>query len=412
MGVTTDADQDGYASDIDCDDGDASIHPGADETCDGVDDNCDGQVDDNPIDPSTCYVDQDGDGYGTNDEPTVQGCEAPEGYAGEGGDCNDANNTINPGATDIPGDTLDEDCNGHDTVTFTVDADHDGYGTEDGTVALADDGTCDPSQGESDHAWDCNDDDADIHPGATEIPGNGTDESCDGHDTPPCYTNADGDGDPSSVVLVDPSDGDNSSPTGDQDCDDTLTRVHPGAEKVCDGLDDNCNDSLDDQDGLVCLEEAGDVWTDLTADFVDATQHATYTASNGTNGHIWLGKGTSYRTLDISTGHGDDLTVAGRYGKDLTTLSGLDPTDLQAGGQDRLIHHSGNGAFTLTGLTTGGGGMWVNNGAADVTLTGSHVDGNHAVDGNGDGGGILMENGTVALVGSTARKAPWRCSTT
>ncbi len=40
-----DADGDGYASDVDCDDTDAGINPGATEVCDGVDNNCDGTVD-------------------------------------------------------------------------------------------------------------------------------------------------------------------------------------------------------------------------------------------------------------------------------------------------------------------------------------------------------------------------------
>lgn len=39
-----DADGDGYHSDLDCDDADPTVHPGADERCNGLDDDCDGEV--------------------------------------------------------------------------------------------------------------------------------------------------------------------------------------------------------------------------------------------------------------------------------------------------------------------------------------------------------------------------------
>ena len=39
-----DADGDGFFDDVDCDDGDKSVFPGATEKCNGVDDDCDGEV--------------------------------------------------------------------------------------------------------------------------------------------------------------------------------------------------------------------------------------------------------------------------------------------------------------------------------------------------------------------------------
>ena len=55
----TDSDGDGYGKmgansacpndGVDCDDMDADVHPGADETCNGSDDDCDGQTDEGPV---------------------------------------------------------------------------------------------------------------------------------------------------------------------------------------------------------------------------------------------------------------------------------------------------------------------------------------------------------------------------
>jgi endonuclease I len=51
----TDADSDGHGEEVDCDDGDASVYPGATERCNGEDDDCDGQV-------HVTEQDSDGDG--------------------------------------------------------------------------------------------------------------------------------------------------------------------------------------------------------------------------------------------------------------------------------------------------------------------------------------------------------------
>ena len=61
----------------------------------------------------TYYQDLDNDGYG-NAAVSQTGCAAITGYVTNSSDCNDNNNAIYPGAIDIAGNGIDEDCNGFD----------------------------------------------------------------------------------------------------------------------------------------------------------------------------------------------------------------------------------------------------------------------------------------------------------
>jgi hypothetical protein len=93
----------------DCDDGDAAVHPGADEACDGVDQDCDGAVDEGlPV--STWWVDADGDGAGDDVLGPQSGCGPPADGVGAGGDCDDLDPYASVGQLErcwAPG---DEDC--------------------------------------------------------------------------------------------------------------------------------------------------------------------------------------------------------------------------------------------------------------------------------------------------------------
>ena len=75
----------------------------------------------------------------------------------DGTDCDDAVASIYPGAPEIPEDEIDQDCNGVDATTCYLDADMDGYGTDVGTTVIALDGNCDMADGESDNMTDCDD---------------------------------------------------------------------------------------------------------------------------------------------------------------------------------------------------------------------------------------------------------------
>ncbi len=101
----------GYSlSDDDCDDGDPNVHPGADEHCDGVDEDCDGAIDEDAVDPTPWYHDLDGDGYG-DESSGGSSCEVPSDGSTVGGDCDDDDATVHPGATEDC-DGVDQDCDG------------------------------------------------------------------------------------------------------------------------------------------------------------------------------------------------------------------------------------------------------------------------------------------------------------
>lgn len=105
-----DLDNDSYTTcEGDCDDFNNAVHPGATEVCNNIDDDCDGATDEGLL--NTYYLDADGDGFGL-DTSTVQACELPTGYANVAGDCNDSNGSVNPNATEICGNGIDDDCDG------------------------------------------------------------------------------------------------------------------------------------------------------------------------------------------------------------------------------------------------------------------------------------------------------------
>lgn len=172
----------------DCDDTRNTVHPAAPESCNGVDDDCDGMIDEGVL--GTFHFDGDGDGFGCipgadGCPPVVNACVVPEGYVTMSGDCDDRpvlGAAIHPAAAEVC-DGQDNDCDAQidEDVSIACYPDDDGDGYSPGGDPLSNCGSC-PSGTTARapvDASDCDDSDAGVHPGATEVCG-GIDDDCDG----------------------------------------------------------------------------------------------------------------------------------------------------------------------------------------------------------------------------------------
>ncbi len=222
---SADDDRDGVVAEEDCDDQDASRHPGASELCDGKDNDCDNIVDEDAIDASIWYPDFDADSYGVDGPDNQIACDQPDGFAGVAGDCDDGDAAYNPGA-------LEEDCS--DPSDYNCDGYSGAVDNDNDDVAACE--------------GDCDDSDATINPEALEVVGDEIDEDCDGNET--CYTNVDDDGYRTAIEVsssdVDcDDDGEATSSLAGEDCDDIDHTINPGAAEVCDDIDNDCDGTVD-----------------------------------------------------------------------------------------------------------------------------------------------------------------------
>ena len=306
--LSTDGDGDGFPADVDCNDGDASVGPGAVEVCDGIDNNCDGQVDEGVL--TTSFVDEDGDGYGDPDQP-LEACGTAEGASPNANDCDDRNADIFPGAAEVCN-GIDEDCDDEVdegvTITAFTDADGDGFGDPTTEVQV-----CAAASDQVLVSDDCDDNDPDAWPGNPEVCDE-ADNDCNGETdegvTTTYYRDDDGDGwggfsgttegctvpegyaadlgdcDDTDVAFhpgaleddcTDPNDYncDGSVEYADadadgwpacQDCDDGEAAVNPDAVEVCNTIDDDCDGDIDDADADVDLGTASTWYADTDGD--------------------------------------------------------------------------------------------------------------------------------------------------
>ena len=210
--VCADNDSDGYkdpnCGGTDCHDSNADIYPGALEICDGLDNDCDGE-------PDAGETDADNDGHML--------CQ---------GDCNDSDASVHPDAEEVCSDNVDNDCVGGDEICVCSceDADADGhYATSCG------DAYCSPND-------DCDDSDTNLHPGVAEICGNSKDDNCNGQTDENC-----GGSTPAPSCNDSDGDGYNSASCGGTDCDDSDAAINPGQTEIPgNNLDDDCNSATSD----------------------------------------------------------------------------------------------------------------------------------------------------------------------
>ena len=117
--------------------------------------------------------------------------------------------------------------NFNETGLILDDADNDGY----------------------DSSIDCDDDNPAIHPGSTEIC-DGIDNDCDGNIDDGVWVSffedSDGDGFGNPIESTMACEVPEGFVTNGSDCDDNEPDAYPGNVESCDGIDNDCNDSIDD----------------------------------------------------------------------------------------------------------------------------------------------------------------------
>ncbi|MCB9761624.1 MAG: hypothetical protein H6739_17400 [Alphaproteobacteria bacterium] len=182
-------------------------------------------------------------------------------------DCDDTDPNAFPDNPEVC-DGVDNNCDGVAdegvTTTYYADADADGYG-----AALISQEACAAPAGFVDNGDDCDDADPETYPDAAERCDE-VDNDCDGQVDEDVqatwYADADldGYGDPAaSLQSCDPPTGytDNA-----EDCDDTAPAVNPDADELCNGVDDDCDGTVDEDDALDALTWYADTDGDTYGD--------------------------------------------------------------------------------------------------------------------------------------------------
>jgi hypothetical protein len=228
------------------------------EECNEVDDNCDGIVDPpNSLKCVSYYEDGDGDGYGIGAGECLCKPTSPK-QVTQPGDCNDASIGVSPAVTEGCN-FIDDDCDGKTDESYAdgcttvyYDGDNDGYGDATKTDCL-----CKEYPDWKYKSGDCDGEDPLSFPGAQELC-DGKDNNCDNVideenalGCTPYYLDQDGDsfGLSDQLKCLCAPLGDYKATKGG-DCNDTVYEIHPLVVELCDGLDNDCDDSVDEEEAV------------------------------------------------------------------------------------------------------------------------------------------------------------------
>jgi hypothetical protein len=94
----------------DCNDNAFGVYPGSPEFCNGSDDDCDGSID-NGLVFLSYYADADGDTYGDINNSESLCADPGSLFVTNDTDCDDTNALVNPAATEVWENGIDDDCN-------------------------------------------------------------------------------------------------------------------------------------------------------------------------------------------------------------------------------------------------------------------------------------------------------------
>lgn len=359
-------------------------------------------------------------------------------------DCDDLRAEVHPEAPEIC-DSIDNNCDGiiddedPSLVTEQVwyqDSDNDGFGNPNATRFA-----CLNPNGYVDNIQDCDDENSEVHPNATELC-DSIDNNCNSYidDEDPNIPDSelmaiildeDGDGFGGSTIAYRCSDEEAAS--NSLDCDDSNPNTHPQATDYCDGVDNNCDGITDPTDELILIDDDGypqvldisqnilitegyelhNCYESISLDEQLGIQTSLSMYNHRENATL-LGSILIYVNIDVNI-YDLNIDVTGSFSNDICTESScvpglmctMDANVLFSNGsiKNGSSIEGGNAyvrACALTiensdifnGVAQRGGGVYVEYGS--VELINSYITGNQAV----QGAGIYLKEGALTGEGT------------